>query len=98
MKLKSLLIVTVGISIASACGVSASKIMPPALAKLDNRYLDGVVQQGINKVGNFSSEKVGEIKDYFITNANQVLGREKTPLESAQDGLSEAFDSIRSNF
>lgn len=96
MKLKTILISTVCISIASACGVSANQFVPPVLVDLDSKYLDGAVLNGMNKIGHYGSAKAHQVKDFVVLNLRDVMSTEKSTLEKAQDSLTDAFDSFQS--
>lgn len=78
MKLKTILIATVCISIASACGVSANQFVPPVLADLDSKYLDGAVLNGMNNIGHYGSDKAHQVKDFVVLNIRELLSNEKS--------------------
>ncbi|MEZ9699552.1 hypothetical protein AB4455_02865 [Vibrio sp. 10N.261.46.E12] len=73
MKLKTILIACICISIASACGVSANQLIPPIFVDLDIKYLDGDVLNGINKIGQYGSAKVHQMKDFVVINLADVF-------------------------
>lgn len=73
MKLKTILIACVCISIASACGVSANQFIPPIFVDLDSKYLDGDVLNGLNKIGQYGSAKVHQMKDFVVINLTDVF-------------------------
>lgn len=73
MKLKTILIACVCISIASACGVSANQFIPPIFVDLDSKYLDGDVLNGLNKIGQYGSAKVHQMKDFVVINLTEVF-------------------------
>lgn len=96
MKLKTILIVTVCISIASACGVSAKQLVPPVLVDLDSKYLDGAVLNGISQIGHYGSSKVHQVKDFVVLNIRDVLSGQAPNLEKARDSLTDSFDTFQS--
>lgn len=81
MKLKTILIASVCISIASACGVSANQFIPPIFVDLDCKYLDGSVLNGINKIGQYGSAKVHQMRDFVVINVSDVLSTENPTLK-----------------
>ncbi|EPR7484145.1 TPA: hypothetical protein ACGSTL_001442 [Vibrio parahaemolyticus] len=73
MKIKSIVLGAILLSAASYFGMSAEMLVPPAITELDNKYFNGAVMKGMNRVGqtgrdniekglvHFSSELKGQV-------------------------------------
>ncbi|MDF4421709.1 hypothetical protein [Vibrio parahaemolyticus] len=65
MKIKSIALGVIGLSVASHFGLSAEMLVPPALTVLDNKYFNGAVMDGMNRVGQAGRENIEKGMSYF---------------------------------